>query len=73
MCETCEGQNFPKWKCVIGRCRELETYKVPDEEQEYIAEDTPNILFYVYKHAWKFSIQEQKIQVCHCVKREKNT
>ena len=51
MCETCEGQNFPKWKCVIGRCRELETYKVPDEEQEYIAEDTPNILFYVYKHA----------------------
>ena len=55
MCQPCEGESLPKWKCVLGRCNECPKYQIPNEEQEPVPIETPDILFRVYKQALKCS------------------
>ena len=33
MCEPCDGQTLPRWKCVIRSCKDCPEYAIPDEEK----------------------------------------
>ena len=55
MCEPCDGQTLPRWKCVIRSCKDCPEYAIPDEEKKRRA-NIPNIVFRVYKTIYKCSV-----------------
>ena len=56
MCQPCEEQILPKWKCVLRRCKDCPKYEIPDEEKRPSEDNSHNIIFRVYKKVYKCSV-----------------
>ena len=56
MCQPCEEQILPKWKCVLRRCKDFPKYGIPDKEKQPSQDKSCNIIFCVYKKVYKCSV-----------------